>query len=354
MYTNPKFRDYSLTGSDSGPSFDHDQWYISPVPRKLLKSLMQRSDLRAAKNCAIWLLLVCTFAAILITTWGTIWAWPVAFVYGIFYASAADSRWHEYGHGTPFRTRWMNDVVYQIASFMSLKNPIVWRWSHTRHHTDTVIVGRDPEIAFPRPPSIQKWILNLLHIPATLMELWKSVRLSAGILSESEKDFLPETEWKKAFWIGRAHLGILLVVLIASIAAESLLPIILVGLPTFYGSWLHHVLATTQHAGLAEDVPDHRMNSRTVYLNPLLRFIYSNMNYHVEHHMYPLVPFYNLPALHDAVKADNPTAYPSLYSCYREIVPAVIQQQTDPNYFVQRPLPKEANPTPDYKRPLIC
>ena len=45
----------------------------------------------------------------------------------------------------------MNDVVYQIACFMILREPTVWRWSHTRHHTDTIIVGRDPEIARAAP-----------------------------------------------------------------------------------------------------------------------------------------------------------------------------------------------------------
>jgi fatty acid desaturase len=29
---------------------------------------------------------------------------------------------------------------------MIMREPTVWRWSHTRHHTDTIIVGRDREI----------------------------------------------------------------------------------------------------------------------------------------------------------------------------------------------------------------
>ena len=41
-------------------------------------------------------------------------------------------------------TRWMNDAVYQIACFMIMRNPVTWRWSHTRHHTDTIIVGARP------------------------------------------------------------------------------------------------------------------------------------------------------------------------------------------------------------------
>ena len=69
-----------------------------------------------------------------------------------------------------------------------------------------------------------------------------------------------------------------------------------VGLPTLYGGWLALSFGLTQHAGLAEDVLDHRLNSRTVYMNPIFRFLYWNMNYHVEHHMFPMVPYHALPS----------------------------------------------------------
>ena len=39
-------------------------------------------------------------------------------------------------------------------------------------------------------------------------------------------------------------------------------------------------------------------------MNPINRFLYLNMNYHVEHHMFPLVPYHNLPKLHALVLAD--------------------------------------------------
>jgi fatty acid desaturase len=61
-----------------------------------------------------------------------------------------------------------------------------------------------------------------------------------------------------------------------------------------------------QHAGLAENVLDHRLNTRTVYMNPISRFIYWNMNYHIEHHMFPMVPYHALPRLHEVIKADLP------------------------------------------------
>ena len=80
------------------------------------------------------------------------------------YGSASDSRWHECGHRTAFKTKWMNDAVYQIACFMIMREPEIWRWSHTRHHTDTIIVGRDPEIITPRPPDVVALLLNIFAL----------------------------------------------------------------------------------------------------------------------------------------------------------------------------------------------
>src|SRR5262249_21757847 len=112
------------------------------------------------------------------------------------------------------------------------------------------------------------------------------------------------------------------------------------GLPSFYGGWLDLVLGLTQHAGLGEDVLDHRLNSRTVYMNPVLRFLYWNMNYHIEHHMFPMVPYHALPALHEALKADMPPAFDGLWAAYREIIPALLKQMKEPTWALPRRLPQ--------------
>ena len=148
-------RDYSLTGPEYRRAVEiglaSAEWYHSDVPRKVMKELMQRRDGPAIRDTLLWLGLLVVSAAAGVALWGTWWCVPFWIVYGVLYGSACDSRWHECGHGTAFRTRWMNDVVYQIASFMVMRNPVTWRWSHARHHTDTIIVGRDPEIAVHAP-----------------------------------------------------------------------------------------------------------------------------------------------------------------------------------------------------------
>ena len=123
------------------------------------------------------------------------------------------------------------------------------------------------------------------------------------------------------------------------------------GLTNVFGSWLVTVYGLTQHAGLAENVLDHRLNCRTVYMNPVNRFLYWNMNYHVEHHMFPLVPYHALPRLHEVVKDDMPEPYPSVFAAWREIVPTVLRQVRDPAYCVKRRIP-DARPGGPIARPI--
>jgi fatty acid desaturase len=269
---------------------------------------------------------------------------PFFAAYGVLYGSSSDSRWHECGHGTAFRTQWLNDAVYQIACFMVLREPTVWRWSHTRHHTDTLIVGRDPEIAAQRPPDIPGLLLNLFAIKSGIIAFGKMLLHTTGRLTADEATYIPEMEREKVYFVARVWVAIYAAVIASCVYWGTLLPAMIVGLPSFYGGGLLLVFGLTQHAGLAEDVLDHRLNCRTVYMNPVLRFLYWNMNYHVEHHMFPMVPYHALPALHAELKADTPAPYSGLWAAYREIVPALLRQSKEPTWCVERKLPPGATP----------
>ena len=86
--------------------------------------------------------------------------------------------------------------------------------------------------------------------------------------------------------------------------------------------------------GLAEDVLDHRLNTRTVYMNPFSRFLYWNMNYHVEHHMFPMVPYHALPALHEEIKDDLPPPGAEHRGCVPGVRPTLWSQRRDPELYV--------------------
>lgn len=343
-------RDYSLTGPSARHAIETGlasaEWYHSDVPRKAMKELMQRRDGPAIRDTIIWIGLLILSAWGGIWYWGTWWCVPFFFVYGVLYGSACDSRWHECGHGTAFKTPWKNDAVYQFACFLTVRNPTVWRWSHSRHHTDTIIVGRDPEIITMRPPEVAKVLLNFFGILMVPQAWWAMLRYATGTLTVAEKDFIPESEWPKVYRVARIWTAIYAAVIALALYMHSFLPLMLVGLPAMYGAW--HMLLTglTQHIGLAEDVLDHRLNCRTAYINPFSRFVYWNMNYHVEHHMFPMVPYHRLPELHKEMLADCPPPYNGFWACYKEIIPTLWRQLKEPDYFAERMLPPTANPTP--------
>ena len=98
-----------------------------------------------------------------------------------------------------------------------------------------------------------------------------------------------------------------------------------------------------QHAGLANNIKDHRLSTRTVILNPIFSFLYWHMEYHMEHHMFPTVPSYNLPKLHKLIKDQVPPPKNGIWDAYKEIIPAVIRQAKDPNYKINVLLPNTKN-----------
>ncbi len=348
-------RDYSLVGQASARAIEQGlaeaRWYTSPLPKAQMRALLERRDGPALRDTAIWFGLLFGFGAAGVALWGSAWAILPFIAYGVIYGSTSDSRWHESGHGTAFKSDWMNNTLYEIASFMVMRESTVWRWSHTRHHSDTIIVGRDPEIAVQRPTNLFNFITNFFNLGGARKFLREVLMHCVGRFTPEELTFLPESVRGGVVWRARIYVLIYLSVITLSILMRSPLPLMLIGLPNFYGSWLMVVYGYTQHAGLAENVLDHRLNCRTVYMNPINRYFYWNMNYHVEHHMFPLVPYHALPKLHALVRADMPTPYDGLLAAYREIIPAVMRQRKDPAYFVKRVIP---TPTSKIEAPYLA
>jgi fatty acid desaturase len=134
-------------------------------------------------------------------------------VYGVLYGSASDSRWHECGHGTACKTRWLDHGVYHLASLCMMREPTVWRWQHTRHHTETII---------------------------------------------DEATFIPVEERRKVYRTSRLWLAIYAGTAAAAAVSHSWFPLVLIGGPRIYGAFMHLPYGLTQHAGLGENVLDRR------------------------------------------------------------------------------------------------
>lgn len=124
MAVNINRRDYSLGGPEDKRAQEKGiasaEWYASPIPRQKMKELMKRKDGPAIRDTIIWFALLGILGYLAYLSWGTWWAIPAFAAYGAVYALPGNSRWHEASHGTMFKTPWMNEVIYQIASFMNL------------------------------------------------------------------------------------------------------------------------------------------------------------------------------------------------------------------------------------------
>lgn len=344
MHTNTT-RDYSLDGPTGAQAAARGlvsaQWFSCNVDRKEFKALLKRDDWAGARWIGLWFVLLLASGVAAYASLGTTWVFVAFAVYGVLY-SVSDHAAHELSHGTPFKSVPLNTAFYQLASFMTLHEPVYWRWSHARHHTDTLIVGSDREIAFQRPFSVLDLLLDVFFLKSGTTEILRTFKHALGFVGEATKSFVPESEVKRMVRSSRVFALLYLAVPVACVLTGSIVPALFLVLPRFYAGQLALLFNITQHAGMEEDVLDHRKNCRTILLNPVLSFLYMNMNYHLEHHMFPLVPLHALPRLHALIRSQCPTPYDGLLPAYRELIPAVWQQRKDASHSITREVPGTA------------
>ncbi|MFK8024587.1 MAG: fatty acid desaturase [Ilumatobacter sp.] len=341
-------RDYTVAGPAAAQAraagLVDGEWFVPPIDPNRLHELSAREFGHPLLDLGVYVVALVSMGALaawLFVNQGVWWSLLAFVPYWGLYGGTSDARWHEFGHGTATPSERVNEAVYAVASFQTLRTPGHWQWSHFRHHSDTIVVGRDPEIQLGRPGTVRRWLINftgLLQIPTYLRAI---AGFSFGRFDDSARDYVPETERPSLVRQARWWAVLVLVPFVLAVAAGSWLPVLLVGvIPSTLGVWGMVFFGVTQHLGLAEDVLDHRANTRTVLMNPVFRFLYLNMNYHVEHHIFPTVPYYRLPALHAEIADALPPPTPNMLSAYAEIFGSLRRQRRDPLDVVpDRPVP---------------
>ena len=341
-------QDYSLLGVTGkaavASGLANPNWFRPKVDTADIRRLSQKQDMRPTLDALLWLGLLAVSGSIAAYSFPSWWCLPFWLIYGLLYSSASDARWHECGHSTAFKTQWKNEVIYQIASFFLLRSPVLWRASHVRHHTDTIVVGRDPEIANMRPPDLVNHalrIIGLIELYVNLLRWFDHIR---GRIDPQDASFLREQDFPRVYRTARIWVLIFAATILAAILLGSWVPILLVVTPRIYGNWQMVMTGALQHLGMAENVTDHRLNTRTVLMDPINRFLYLNMNYHVEHHMFTMIPYYNLPALRELIRQDLPEPEPGIVAAYQRLLPVLWRQLKDERAVIIYDLPKDAAP----------
>ena len=195
-------------------------------------------------------------------------------------------------------------------------------------------------MVLPQTLSLKDWQFWLGLVGWNPVATWKTIRTywrrATGHMDNEWFEFvLPESNeklrrehrnWARFTLAGHAALAAVF------IATGHWFLIFIFDLGSQYCGWLGFLCGFPQHYGMSPDVPDHRLSCRTFTCSRPVAFLYWNMQYHVEHHMFPAIPFFNLPRLRKAIGADMPVAPHGLWDTWRGIMEIHRAQQMNPDY----------------------
>jgi fatty acid desaturase len=103
-------------------------------------------------------------------------------------------------------------------------------------------------------------------------------------------------------------------------------------LPMVTGLYVASVLrSVTEHHDVTEGSA--WTNARSIVTHPLIEFLWSNVNYHLEHHLYPAVPYHALPELRRALTADYRAHQSNVENGYGRTALVLLR---DPRHFAPK------------------
>jgi fatty acid desaturase len=325
-----------MAANDSGtasPDDPFDVWYAPQLDYSVLRTLMRRTDLHGLTRFAAWIALCGVTGCLVVMSLHTWWLIPAMIVHGCALSfSYAGS--HECAHGTAFRTRWLNEALFWLTSLVFIEEPVYRRYSHAGHHTYTWFNALDPQKPYGIPMRFSQYLTVTLGLNFYFEAARQLARHSLGRFTEAERAFLPSSEVHKVTVNSRIMAACYLALLLWGIALPSPWPFVLYFIPRQLGGWIINLYINTQHMCMAEDRHDHRLTTRSIRCGAIERLLYWNMNYHIEHHLYPTVPFHALPALSRRIASQLPRATDNVVEANCEILRAISRQRIDPRFHL--------------------
>ena len=333
------------------------KWYRCPIDPTVLRELSKPSDLQgfqmALGHLGLWLL---TGALSFYFAVEQLW---LGFLLTIFLHGTVGTFFsaphHELCHGTVFKTKRFNEIFLRIFSTLGLQNFHIYKMSHSYHHRFTLHRIADKEVVLPKTPSLRfLYLLQLFTFNITggfesrgLFPTMRGLfRVAADRMEQPYNEWgaelyaeFPEERQKAVHW-ARYLIAVHLSFALFAVLIGYPILILIVSLHPFIGNWLRYFVGAPMHCGLRSDVSDFRKCVRTITLDPISEFLYWHMNWHLEHHMFAAVPCYNLKKLYEAVADDMPKPR-TLISSWQEMLEVVKQQEADPAYEFDTPVPPQ-------------
>jgi len=205
---------------------------------------------------------------------------------------------HESVHDTVFRQRLPNRLLAHVCGFVLFLPAIWFRYFHHAHHRYTQ-QENDPELASEKPNSLMQW---LVHVSGVTIWRYQLALLLSAVKSPVIEHYLKEKHQSSARLEMLIMLLVYLALIIASVLFGSTVLLYLWIVPLLVGQPFLRLYLLAEHTG-CESGSNMFRNTRTVLTNPIVRWFTWNMPYHTEHHVYPSVPFHQLPKLHCLMNA---------------------------------------------------
>ncbi len=231
---------------------------------------------------------------------------------------------HEGIHKRVARRLWLNDWMTRLlASFPVLISLAKWRFIHLYHHQYTQTENDPDRAIYARYPLARKKARLMLlrdlcgrNVIATVKYFldipFVTVAFNRRFLGEAraaQYQQVADMRVFAVFWlivlVGGLYIGGLRF-------ASVFVLYWLVPYCTFTQIFFR-VRGAIEH-GNTPDSQNPYQQTRTYLIHPVLAFFFApkQVNYHLEHHLYPSVPFYNLPRLHAVLQQ---TVYPQAQAC---------------------------------------
>ena len=334
-------------------------WYRCPVEPARLRDLTKKSDLKGFLQSIGHLALIVglgTLTVVLFEQQRWVAAAISLWLHGTVYSFVPGLVTHELSHGTVFKTKWMNGLFLRIYSSIAWVSFHQYMRSHTFHHVYTLFPEGDREVELPADPTLRFFAYVRLFtfdwrgFPRVLwgtIVLAFTAKFRGHFKQEWSEAIFPDEDKKGrraashfALFTLLLHLAVLATSIITGIWSLS----IVFSLGSFTAPWWKHFIGYTMHTGLRDNVADFRKCCRTIKLDPFSRFLYWNMNFHTEHHMYGAVPCYNLGKLSKEIAWDMPRPR-TLRQAWREMFDTFERQKSDPSYQFDTPVPEHKEHT---------
>jgi fatty acid desaturase len=224
-----------------------------------------------------------------------------------FFGSAGLS--HELFHNSVFSNFKLNQLLYKLFMILTWENYNYFKSTHWIHHKIT-LDENDPKSLFKSKISyIYLFQLFTFDFKGFTAKIRYTIQNGLGIIPNKRVIHLFQKGSKELKNVRIASQIIILFhsfTILLFIFFKIYFLIFLVNLAPFFVSFFNRLLGFSQHYGLnSRDNKNYFENCRTVILPKFWSFFYCNMNYHIEHHLYPNIPYYRLNEVHTHLKETN-------------------------------------------------